>query len=91
MAKAKRITSDEYFNELDLLSADQAINKAIHTMGNRLNSISNATDMLAFYLEGDDRVSSKEQIDRMVEIVMNNTQDMAEILNALGMYTRTLK
>ncbi|MEL6270134.1 MAG: hypothetical protein AAFV33_23740, partial [Chloroflexota bacterium] len=86
-----RINKEDYYDKLHLLSPQKALSISIHTIGNHVNSIGNATELLRMYLEDRDNLPPQEQIDRILEILANNTQDLAEVLSAMGKYNETLK
>ena len=84
-----RVEKDDYLARLEHQTPYEVIDTAIHTLGNRTNSIMNAADLLRMHF-GDGGIElSDEKVQRMLEMISDNVQDIVHVLDALAEYNRT--
>lgn len=83
-----RINTQDYLGKIEELSPQEVIGAAVHTIGNRANSIMGAADLLRMYLADIEALpcEQRQQLERLLDMIGNNTQDIANVLDALGDY-----
>lgn len=83
----KQLQPEDFLDRIQYQDSVEVIGTAIHVLGNRANSIMSAADVLKLYLlENEELELSRDKLERMLDIILNNTEEVANVLKALGQY-----